>query len=314
MAKGKTAEVEENKQPTTEPNAEAADQVTEGLLNQLEDQLEIMVQEVAEDLSSAKAETPTATNEQEASPAPAQRDSSGGSNPFGVWDEVSSRKTGRNVLVYGGSGTGKTWFAGTWPKPLFLDLEGGLHSITHMKPMRFPKDSGKTVQRFEEISQFYKLAKAALVAPNCPFQTIVIDSLNELQQMVLNHVVEDFSANRLYDDQPTQADYGKALRDFIKIFRLFLKLPCHVLFLATDLPKQYPEEQSFPNFIGRKTAPEVMRLVDAIGFTYTTKSSGDTGEIKYLISFANTPDHIGKDRLGIGSASKPNNFQSVFRR
>ena len=33
------------------------------------------------------------------------------------------------VLVYGESGTGKTLFAGTFPKPLFFDFDGGMLTL-----------------------------------------------------------------------------------------------------------------------------------------------------------------------------------------
>ena len=63
-------------------------------------------------------------------------------SPFGAWEEATVQDKGWKILVYGDSGSGKTYFAGTFPDPLFLDLEDGMRSLLQLKRniKRYPKD------------------------------------------------------------------------------------------------------------------------------------------------------------------------------
>jgi AAA domain len=231
---------------------------------------------------------------------------------FGVWSADKARTSGYKFLIYGTSGSGKTTLAATFPKPLFLDLEGGMRSVAEALPLRLPTDPGRQIETLKELRQAYSLISNALRQGDAPFETVVIDSLNEMQELVMRAVVSEYAANRQYDDQPTLADYGKAMRDFMAIFKAFQRLPCHVVFISVVAPKQYEEEQNAPVFTGKKTGPEVCRLVDNIGYTFTVLGK-DSEDVKYYVSFANTPDHVGKDRLGIGNKVRPNNFRTFFR-
>jgi hypothetical protein len=226
---------------------------------------------------------------------------------FGVWAPETAKAVGVKLLLYGTSGSGKTWMASTFPKPLFVDMEGGLKGIAKAMPYRLPKDPNKVISNLKELRAAYATINAALLAGSAPFETVVLDSISEMQELVMRNVLESYRiSGRQYDDQPTLADYGKAMRDFMAILRAFLQLPCHVVLTAVVAPKKFPEDQNAPTFVGQKTGPEVCRLVDEIGYTY---SVSDKDEVKYLVSFANTPDHVAKDRLGFGPKSRPNNFK-----
>lgn len=228
---------------------------------------------------------------------------------FGTYDaQVRYYK----VLLYGTSGTGKTVLASTFPKPLFIDMEGGMASIAGKKPLRYPANPKLVVDTVKELRKAYTVCKAALEAGDAPFETIVLDSLSEMQELVMLDVLGTFQANRIYDDQPTQTDYGKANRDTIKIIRSFLRLPCHIVFTNVIAHKEYEDDQVGPSFVGKQVGPAVERLVDAIGYTFTVL--GDNKEdVKFMVSFANTPEHVGKDRLGVGTKNKPNDFNAIFR-
>lgn len=238
---------------------------------------------------------------------PEQKEKSG---PFGIYTPKTSKLLGYKILLYGGPGTGKTWAASTFKNPLFLDLEGGLFPVSFRKPLRYPKNPKQTVTTVSQINEFYKLAKIELAKPDCDFSTVVIDSINEMQNIVMQNVIATFDgSSRQYADTPTLQDYGKANRDMLKLFRLFLRLPCNVVFTAVNLPRAYEDEQTYPRLIGKEVLPEVMRLISAIGYCYTV-INGD--EVEYKVSFANTPLWIAKDRIGIGAKPIPNNFGFLF--
>lgn len=235
-------------------------------------------------------------------------------NRFGIWEPTTAKKPGYKILVYGTSGSGKTHFAASFPEPLFIDLEGGMLGVSKFKPLRFPKDPSRVVESVDELIEIGKYLREQLDGGKASFKTVVIDSLNELQDLVMANVLQEFDAKRQYDDQPTQSDYGKANRDVIKIFRSFCRLPCNVVFTSVIVPPTFEEEMVAPSFSGKQVGPVVSRLVDAIGYTYTSRPTkgGDEADIRYMINFANTPEHVGKDRLGIGPKSKPNTYEAVF--
>lgn len=233
---------------------------------------------------------------------------------YGVWEPGIQKPSGYKVLVYGTSGSGKTYFAASFPKPLFVDLEGGMRSVTKFRPLRAPKDFGRVVKDLDELKMIGMDIRKTLLAGNAPFQTVVVDSLSEMQELVMLNILATYDAKRQYDDQPTLTDYGKLGRDFMSVFKAFLRLPCNVVFTNVVAPRSNEDEQLAPTFMGKKIGPDVSRLVDAIGFTHTQRTGkGEDAEIRYLINFANTPDHVGKDRLGIGPKSKSNSYDSVFK-
>src|SRR4249919_3309088 len=152
---------------------------------------------------------------------------------FGTWDDTTVLDKGWKILVYGDSGSGKTYFAGTFPDPLFLDLEDGMRSLLQLKRniKRYPKNPSQNITTLDEVKNFYQIVKK-MSPETAPFKTIVIDSLNELQILVLDNSIKTTQTTRIYDDQPTQGDYGKLARDMQTLVRLFIKLPFNIVFIA----------------------------------------------------------------------------------
>lgn len=248
-----------------------------------------------ETLESEMENQPTSPNEEE--------------NFFGEWSTSTAQKKGLKVLLYGASGSGKTRMAATFPKPLFLDLESGLRSTLALGPvLRFPADPKEEIQSLEDVKRFYSLAKGAKPGK---FETIVIDSLNELQLLLMKNILRRFDATRHYEDQPTMADYGKLARDFQSIIRLFLKLPYHVVFTAVETPREFPEQQVGPQFIGKKTGPEVQRMVEMIGYCHVVSDSN--GSPVHQVSFQQSALYVAKDRMGISRSVIPNDYNELVR-
>jgi hypothetical protein len=230
---------------------------------------------------------------------------------YGNYSREAVNQFGLSVLLYGESGSGKTTFASTFPKPIFFDLDGGLASIAHKNPMRYPRSSKRVVTRYSEITKFFTLITTELQKPEPGFKTIVVDSLNELQEVTMNHVLQDYPTNRQYDDNPTLADYGKALRDFIRIVQSFKQLPCNVVFIASSAPRQYEDEQTFPLFVGKQTLLKVAKAVDMVGYCFSEYAE-NRQEVRYKVNFVNTPRHLGKNRLQLPARDFPTDYTKIF--
>lgn len=230
---------------------------------------------------------------------------------FGVWDEHVKAKRIK-VLLYGLSGMGKTTMAATFPKPLFLDLEGGMLSTRRVGPvLRYPRDPSQSVKSYPEVVEFYK---AVVAEKNPQFETIVIDSLNELQTLLTAYVVSKFTGvKRQYNDQMTLADYGKANRDFSKVVRLFLNLPYHIVFTAMSTQRDFGEEsdvQIAPKFVGKQVGPDVQRMMDMIGYCYAKEMPDKSTQ--HYVSFKMSSKYLAKDRIGIARQDIPNSFDALM--
>lgn len=228
---------------------------------------------------------------------------------FGLWSPDTVGQKGLKVLLYGQSGVGKTRMAATAPKPLFLDLESGLRSTLSVKPvLRYPADPREEVTSYAQVVEFFNLVKKE---KNPTWETIVIDSLNELQVLITQYTVSKFSdVKRQYGDQLTMADYGKANRDFMKIIRLFLKLPYNIIFTAISSSRELEDDQVYPKFVGKQVGPDLQRMMDMIGYCHAKRMPD--GSSQHYVSFKITPGYVAKDRLGIVEKDIPNDFSILI--
>lgn len=230
-------------------------------------------------------------------------------SPFGEWSAQTAESKGLKVMLYGHSGMGKTWMAATFPNPLFLDLESGLRTTLQVKPvLRFPANPKEEVSSLDQVKEFYRLVKTT---KNPTFETVVVDSLTELQVLVSKNVLGKYDANRQYDDQMTMADYGKANRDFLNIIRLFLKLPFHIVFTAHAIQTDDPEQQVYPKFVGKQIGPDLQRVMEMVGYCHVVK--GKEGGSEYVVSFKSSPRYVAKDRMGIAEKDIPNDYRYLTR-
>lgn len=234
-------------------------------------------------------------------------------SPFGAWSNATAQKKGWKILVYGDSGSGKTYFAGTFPDPLFLDLEDGMRSLLQLDKniKRYPKDPSQTITEIAQVKAFYDTVKK-IKPSEAPFKTIVLDSLNELQILVLEQSIKNNQVNRIYDDQPTQGDYGKLARDMQVLVRLFIKLPYNIIFVAGCKERQYPEDKLMPLFLGQKTGPDVRRIIEQIGYCYTRQPDKQK-PVEHMIAFGDSPLYIAKDRTGKLRAPISNTYDSMMQ-
>lgn len=187
-------------------------------------------------------------------------------------------------LLYGESGSGKTVFSSTWPKPIFLDADDGMSSIT-LKVSRIKVNSWSMLQA----------AYLFIQAGQHPFKTIILDSLNEIQHLAMDNVVINFPGiHRAYNDLASQSDYGKMLDDFDKLIRAFKALPYNVIFISQVAAREYETDPVMPQMTGKNTARNICRMMDVVG--YIERIDAGDPNLKPRRMIFDAANHTTKDR------------------
>lgn len=163
------------------------------------------------------------------------------------------------ALVYGKPGTGKTTFASTAPKALFLSAEGGLLSIAAKNP------------DYVEIKSLANLKEALLYlkTQKHDYQTVVIDSITEINEIIKTEI-----ANR--NGHAVQKHEWSEVQDKIKqIARGFRDLPLHVLFLAGEVTERDDEKIATINpSLNGKSSSEISGYMDIVGYLSIDRATG----------------------------------------
>lgn len=174
------------------------------------------------------------------------------------------------MLVYGRSGTGKTQFGSTFPRPiLFLDInEKGLDTIRHEK--RIDVLRCKTWDDFEEAYWYLEAGTK--------YKSIIVDQISNLQDLGMAEVRA--KAKKSSRELFTRKNWGELsgmLKTEIDNYR-HLDDRYNLCFLAherTDDGGDADDEALEPN-VGARVMPSVASFldgaVDAIGSTYIRES------------------------------------------
>ncbi len=119
--------------------------------------------------------------------------------------------SGVKALVYGQAGAGKTTLATTLPNPVIISAEGGLLSI---------KDSNLPfveVSNMEELQEAYQWVAGSEEARG--FDSVMLDSLSEIGEVVLNFEKKRTVNGKLVDPRQAYGAMQEQLSDLIRAFR-----------------------------------------------------------------------------------------------
>lgn len=132
---------------------------------------------------------------------------------------------GINLIVFGGSKTGKSWLGDTTPGPrVVFDAEAGSRFTPSRKVQWNPSteappihdDTWDTavvvVREYRDIEAGYQWLNSG----KHPFRSVTLDSISEIQQRVLDKIAGV--------NQPTQQNWGELLRTVSSLIRSFRDL------------------------------------------------------------------------------------------
>lgn len=206
-----------------------------------------------------------------------------------------------NMLVYGDSGVGKTVFAGTAPKALFLAIEAGTISA---------KRQGSTAELWP-ITTWQDLQEAYDWLEENPetYEWVIIDTVTQMQRLcmrgILDQAVAENSSRDL--DVPAIQDWQKYYKMFQRFILAFNSLPINVLYLAQPMHKDDEEGDSIvlPEIEGPSHSPlrEALMVCASVAVVaYLKKSaigkSEDAGTKRSLL-FETMPPYFAKDRYNV---------------
>jgi hypothetical protein len=198
---------------------------------------------------------------------------------------VTELKTNLVMMVYGRSGTGKTHFGSTFPKPiLFIDTnERGTETIALEEDIDVVR-----VTEWAEIDELYW----ALLnrETETEYASIVIDQVSNLQDIGMAEVLRKSRKGR--DETFTQRNWGQLsgmLKQFISDFR-DLSDNYNLLMIAHERVDEGgdDEEEAIEPSIGARVMPSVSAFldgaVDSIGSTFIKErwETEDKEEVRHV--------------------------------
>ena len=198
---------------------------------------------------------------------------------------VTELKTNTVMMVYGRSGTGKTHFGSTFPKPiLFIDTnERGTETIA--------QEEDVDVVRVTEWAEIDELYWALLnKETDVEYKSVVIDQVSNLQDIGMHEVLRKGRKGR--DELFTQKNWGQLsgmLKQFISDFR-DLSDHYNLLMIAHERINEAgdDEEDTIEPSIGARVMPSVSSFldgaVDAIGSTFIKErwETEDKEEVRHV--------------------------------
>lgn len=192
-------------------------------------------------------------------------------------------------LVYGESGVGKTVFSSTWKNAVFLDANRGMSSVTR-------RVSVISINDWNDLQNAVKF----LANSNHGFETVVVDSLNDVQYLCMKHIIHAFpSIRRAYENLASQSDYGKMLDEFEKWVRETIALSMNVVFTCNVAPQVYETDTVQPQLVGKHTARNLAGMMDIIGYL-TKREAAEGGEQKKdRLMWFDAVQYVTKDRSGL---------------
>ena len=133
-------------------------------------------------------------------------------------------------LIYGASGVGKTWFTLSFPKPYYIDTEGGADLKHYQERL---KNVGGAYMGINEGSLDFGTVieqMQALATEKHEYKTLIIDSITKLYQTCIAN-----EAERLGDKDAFGASKKPAIANMRRLVNWAMKLDMNIWFVAHEI-------------------------------------------------------------------------------
>lgn len=190
-----------------------------------------------------------------------------------------------NLMVYGGSGVGKTLFTGTaatieeMSPMLFIDAEDGELTLSALPDAKIDIVS---LTEWKKLQQVYN----DLHAGKHPYKTVAIDSGTEVQQLAMNDVLG--TTGRVLDVgiTPEFKDWYKNTEQMRRMVRAFRDLPMNTVITALEMESEDPRthrKMKRPAF-SNKLSAQIPAFFDAVFYMYVKEVKGDVPNERKILT------------------------------
>lgn len=218
---------------------------------------------------------------------------------FSTTDRVSQRN-GIKILVYGQAGMGKTVLCSTAPGPIILSAEGGALSL---RKLQIPLIEIADVQDLQDAHSWLLQSAGAR-----QFQTVCVDSISEVAEVVLNN------AKRQVKD-PRQA-YGELIDKMEMVIREYRDLPGKNVYMSAKIESIKDEMTGVvkygPSMPGSKLGLKLPYFFDEVFRLGINKTP--QGEAYRFLQTQPDLQYEAKDRSGALANVEPPDLAHIFRK
>lgn len=160
-----------------------------------------------------------------------------------------------NALIYGKSGVGKTPIAATAPKPIFLDVEKRMITVSG-KVARIP------VSSLKEAKKALKFIKKE----GNKYQTVVVDSLTQLvETRLLDLKAREKKAIKAGEKVNAYAKYDTIYDETIDFIEALKDMEQNIICVCRQMAKSVDDEELYrPSMSGQKLPPALPYLFDIV--------------------------------------------------
>jgi len=214
------------------------------------------------------------------------------------------------ITILGDAGMGKTTLAATFPKPVVIRAEDGVQGV----PSNMTPDSLPPLNSVDDLWE----QLTALCREEHGYKTVVIDSVTQLEQMFIQHVVDNDPKKPRSINQAL-GGYGAGVQAVAAMHQRVRKAAgalvdagIHVVFVAhaDTTTVEPPDGDPYTRYdlrLGKRSVAPYTDNVDAVAYlrlqTYTHGEEGQRKKAisdgtRVLVTYA-TPSNISKNRYGI---------------
>lgn len=229
--------------------------------------------------------------------------------PFGEMGSI-------RALIYGEEGSGKTFFAGTFPEPFFIDTDRGLTTVRR----RHPDAKILPIERSRGVFAKVMSVLRDAVNKSGPFEkdgplahieTIVLDGYTALAESLMYEIVEVEGNRRLTQTKPQWDDWNALKARLISITKLTQDIKAFH-FVATaweDITKDDLTGETIggPQVLGG-FSKQIGHYFDEIYYANVRRSQG---EYLYEAHTKKFGRYAAKSRIGVPAILKDPNFTAL---
>lgn len=211
---------------------------------------------------------------------------------------------GKSLLIYGDSGFGKTYAAGTLPegKTLIIDIDVGVETLSKTDHEVVRPDS------VAELKEIYEGLRDGSLA----YRFVVIDSLTELEKRV--QMFRKQAKGKEFISMKEYGETSELMREYMRKFRDLRNEGISVIFTALEMPLDIQVTESDTQtkavpMLSKKFALEACGLVDMVARLVINPNSGERE-----LHFAGSREFLAKTRVHAVNPVEPPDLTMLYRK